>query len=748
VTSLMLPSRQSQATWVETNSQQRQISLAEMWAVICKRKLVVTLFLGLSMASALVYCIIAPRRYEATARLMINPDISSPMVNGVGGMNAPTDPSVIQETEVRVMQSDAVAWEVIRQQRLDRNPEFAATKKGETPEPIDTISSIHRFDLLTNFHKRLNVASIPKTALVEIRFCSKDPKLAADVVNAIANVYIERNFRVRYNASIQDSDWLSKQLVDLKAKAESSQQQLSDFEKKNSIIDIGEAEANGAHGSTGGAHSIIISQLEEQNQQLVNAQAERIAREARYREALDGDPAVIAETAPTAIMQALQTQQADLKNQYAQLSDQYGNAYPRVVQIRTQLSQVEASLQTEAMTVQRRLESEFQSASRAEKIASDEVEKSKRAAYKMNEAGIQDLILRRDLGASRDLYEDLLKKLKEAGVVAGLKSTNVNVVDAATIPVIPAEPRVLLDLLVAFMLGATGAVGAAFLLENLDTTIGSPDNAEMLANLPVLGVVPHFRLEGRNGTKLLIGAGRKIPLSMACPQSAFTESFRALRTTLLQSAEGNPPKVLLITSAVPGEGKTTMAINLAIALAQYGRRVLLVDADMRRGSLQKRLGLEGMPGLSQYLTETDDDEPVDCEPVVATDPGMSDLSVMPSGQRVDSPAELLGSDTMRHLAQKWRRQYDHIVIDTPPVLALTDAAVLAQIADGVLLVARAGRTRLQTLSRTRDLLARDHAHPIGVVLTDFDNHSPAFFAHYGYHGRAYDKYYGQKVLNQ
>jgi capsular exopolysaccharide synthesis family protein len=634
-----------------------------------------------------------------------------------------------------------VAWDVIQQLKLDQNQEFAPTKKGERREPIEAITPLHRYRLLANFHGRLNVASVPKTALVELRFRSKDPKLAADIVNAVANVYMERNFRTRYNATMQASDWLAKQLDDLKAKAESSQQQFAEFQKKSGII--GMDDSSGPNGSSGGgAHSIIISQLEEQNRQLVSAQSERIVREARYREALSGDPKVIADTAPTATLQALQAEDADLKNQYAQLSTQYGNAYPRVVQLRTQLAQVDSALQTEAKNVRRRLESEYQASSKAEKMASDEVEKSKQDAYKMNEAGIQYIILKRDLEASRDLYEDLLKKLKEAGIVAGLKSTNVNVVDPAAIPVVPSEPRGLLSLMVAFLLGSTGGVGLAFLLDNLDTTISSPEQAEMLANLPVLGVVPHIRLTGNNGTRPLEASERNKPLSLVRPQSPFAEAFRALRTTLLLSAAGKPPQVLVVTSAVPAEGKTTTAINLAVTLAQYGRRVLLVDADMRRGCVQERMALVQADGLSRWLAGA-----TDKQLATASITGLPNLHILSAGQRPPSPSELLGSDQMRDLVQQWRGEYDHIVLDTPPVLALTDAAILACMADGILLVARIGKTHRQTLCSTRDLLARVNARTLGVILNDFDLNSSAYFAHYGYRGDVYGEYYGTKELS-
>jgi len=738
---LLNPVRQNHAIEVERGFQRNEVSLAEIWAVIRKRRLVILCCLGITMSLAIAYCVMAPRRYEATARVVINPENSNPLGIASGEMMNPFgDPSLMQETQVRVMQSDAVAWDVIRQLRLDRNPEFAATKAGEHPEPIEAITPMHRFTVLARFHKRLRVATIPKTAIVELSFRSKDPKLAAEIVNTLANVYLERNFRTRYNATMQASDWLSKQLDDLKANAQSKQQQFADFQKKSGII--GMDDSAGPNGTSTGAHSIIVSQLEEQNQQLVNAQSERIVREARYREALSGDPAVIAETAPTATLQALQAQQADLKNQYAQLSAQYGNAYPRVVQMRTQLAQVESALQTEANNVRRRLEAEYKSSATAEKMAAGEVEGTKQEAYKMNEAGVQYLILKRDLEASRDLYEDLLKKLKEAGITAGLKSTNVDVVDPGAIPVVPAEPVVLLNLMVAFMLGSTGGLGLAFLLENLDTTINSPEQAEMMAGTPVLCVVPRVPPNGRHSRNPLSEADRRKPLSLVRPLSPFAESFRTLRTALLLSAAGKPPKVLVITSSVPGEGKTTMAINIAVALAQNGHRVLLVDADMRSGGLQSQLSLDDSNGLSKCLAGIGGQQPAAIS--TAELPG---LFIVPAGKRPPAPAELLGSDQMRNLLEQWREEYDHIVLDTPPVLMVSDAAILASMADGILLVVRYGKTGRQAILRTKDMLVRGTTRVIGIVFNGLGVNSSAYYAYYGFDGSASNKYFDKKELN-
>ncbi len=706
------------------------ISLAEMWAVIRKHKWLIAGCIGFALALAAVYCLKSPRRYEATARVVINPDSAVPL--GITGdeMNRAADPALMQETQVRIMQSDTVAWDVIRQLRLDENPDFLAVKSAEKTQPPEA-SPARRFALMTEFHHRLNVASVPKTALVELRFRSRNPKLAADIVTATANAYLERNFRTHFNANMQVSEWLSKQLDDLKKKVESSQQEFVDFQRKNGIIGTDET------------HNIVISQLDELNKRLATAQADRILREAQYREALGVNPEVIAEIAPTATLQALRTQLADLNNQYAELSAKYGEAYPRVEQLRTRLEQVESSLQREELNVRQRLEAEYQAAARAEKMASDEVEKTKQQAYKMNEAGIEYLILKREGDASRDLYEDLMKKLNEAGITAGLKSTNVAVVDPAEIPVLPAEPLVLLSLLVAFGVGSSGGVGLAFLLENLDDTISSPAQAEWLAGLPVLCVVPHvkLRLKTRSGT-LLQNPERIKPLSLLRPQSTFAEAFRALRTTLLLGAPGAAPRVLVITSAIPGEGKTITAINIATTLAQSQRRVLLVDADMQSiCGMQARLDIVGSEGLSQCLSGK-----ADFAAALVSIPELPTLHILLAGEAPALPTELLWSDRMRDLMRQWRTDYDHVVLDTPSVLGRTDAAILATMSDAVLMVVRCAQTGRQTLCRASDLLARVHARTLGIVVNDLNLNSSEHYGYYGYYGDVCSEHYRDRAL--
>ena len=308
-TSALVPARYKPPLELMADPPRDEISLAEVSAVIRKRRWVVISCLGLALALAAAYCILAPRRYEASVRVVVNPESGNPLGLEVGAaMNPFLDPALMQETQVHIMQSDTVAWDVIRKLRLDKTKEFASKKYPELADSVDNIGPDRRFELLNLFHRRLNVASVPKTALVELRFRSKDPKLAVQIVNATADAYLERNFRAHYNANMQVSEWLTKQLDDLKKKVTSSQQEVVDFQKQNGIIGTDET------------HNIVLSQLDEMNKQLAGAQAERIVREARYRQALSDDPEVIAQIAPSTKLQLLQGQQADLKNQYAQLT--------------------------------------------------------------------------------------------------------------------------------------------------------------------------------------------------------------------------------------------------------------------------------------------------------------------------------------------------------------------------------------------------------------------------------------------
>ncbi len=706
------------------------ISIQEIWRILRKRRWAI---LGVLVGSLLVAGLISAfmtRRYEAVGQVLVNPQDSNALgidpLDALGGGGLQND--IVQQTQVQVLQSDPLAWEVIRQLRLDQREDFAGQDVTKAGQSFETVTGPKKVTLLATFHKGLRVSAIPKTQLIEVRFRARDPKIAADVVNALTNGYIERNFRTRYQATMQASDWLSKQLNDLKNNVEASQQRFTEYQKKSGII------------GTDDAHNVFITQLDELNKAMAAAEADRIMKEANFRVAASGNPETIAQLAPSSTLAVLRTQQADLNNQFAQLSAKYGDAYPRVVQLRSQLEQVQGSIGGQVKLLREQFEQQYLAALKTEHMLGKRLEEHKQQAYEMNEAGIQYAILKRDFDSSRDLYQDLLKRLKEAGIVAGLKSTNVDVIEPAEAPIRPAEPRVALNLAVGLLLGTFGGIGLAFLLESLDTTVSPPESGEILPNLPVLGIVPHFSLATRN--RKAIEERDKVPFLLSRPNSQFAEAFRGLRTTLLLSSAGSPPRVILISSAAPGEGKTTTSINCAVTLAQKGKRVLLVDADLRRSGVERYLQVESKKGLSECLAGA-----AKPEDVVTQLPGAEGVECLPAGNRPPNPVELLDSERMRELLERWREEYDYVVLDTPPLVGLSDALVLSPSADAVILVARSNRTSVQSLRRARDFLARVNARTVGVVINDLNFKSSDYYGYYGYYGSKYGEYYGDDAKN-
>jgi capsular exopolysaccharide synthesis family protein len=370
-----------------------------------------------------------------------------------------------------------------------------------------------------------------------------------------------------------------------------------------------------------------------------------------------------------------------------------------------------------------------------------EFAKQKQEANKLNESAIEYSLLKRDVDVNRQLYEGLLEKLKEAGVTAGLKSTNIRVVDIARRPLAPTEPNIPRNLLFAFVLGLTSGVGLAFLLENMDNTVRTTEQAQIISGLPALGMIPMGSKNGlESGSKKLLALGSSKEavelVTQARPQSQMAESYRALRTSLLLSNLGTPPKVIMVTSARPQEGKTTTSINTAIVLAQKGVRVLLIDADLRRPSVHKTLGMGPRSGLSNVLTGS-----ATLEHAIARSPILSNLFILPAGTPPPNPAELLASSNMRDLLADLREKYDHIVIDTPPTLSVTDAVVLSQRMDAIILVIRSSQTTKQALRRSRDILMQVNAKITGVLLNAVDLTSPDYYYYYEYQGKYHDSYY-------
>src|SRR5580698_2500559 len=683
--------------------------------------------------------------YEASGRIAINkPDSSLGNFNNSTTFNIdyydPTD----LETEVKILQSDLLALQVVKDLGLDRRPEFGG--KAALPSSLDLAPDPLQADpnrtsaLLAGFRGNLKVSLAPNTKIIEVHYISPDKQLAANVVNKLMEDYTENNFKSRFDSTMQAEDWLSKQLVDLQMKVETSQEKLVRYQKEHEILGIDEKQ------------NITTAKLDELNKALTAAESERMEKESMYRLVQSGDADTIASAATvpetpgsgsqsaSILLETLRAKEADTKIQVAELSTQFGPSYPKVAQLNGQIKEIDAQILLETRKVGNKVRGQYMAALQRENMLHDALEKQKQEENKLNESAIEYSILKRDLDSYRTLYEGLMEKMKESAVSAGLKSNNFRIVDVARVPSGPVEPNIPRNIEFAFVLGLTSGVGLAFLLEGLDNTVRTTEQAQMISGLPPLGMIPmgsRTPREVSNPKRLSIASSKEAVelVTQTRPNSQMAESYRALRTSLLLTNLGAPPKVIIVTSALPQEGKSTTSISCANVLAQKGTRVLLIDADLRRPSIHKTLGMGPRSGLSNVLTGS-----ATLEQVITRVPSLPNVFVLPAGTPPPNPAELLASTQMRDVLEELRGQYDFIVVDTPPTLSVTDAVVLSPRADAIVLVIRSGQTTKQALRRSRDLLMQVNAKVSGVLLNAVDLSSPDYYYYYEYQGK-YARYY-------
>ncbi len=718
----------------------------EYLRILLKRKWVVIICLVTIFSVVAIATLKTTPVYEAGGTIAINkPDTTLNFQNSATFSLDYFDPTEL-DTEVKILQSDLLAMQVIRELNLDRRPEFAGQAPPSpspsldlTPDPLQS-DPARASSMVGGFKGGLRVSLSPNTRIIEVHYRSPDPQMAANVVNTLMQTYVENNFKARFESTMQASDWLSKQLVDLQMKVETSQEKLVRYQKEHEILGADEKQ------------NITMEKLNEINKQLTAAESERMDKEALYRLVESGDADSIAASASaiedassgsqsgTALLGSLRGKQAELKIQAADLSTQFGPSYPKLNQLNSQLKEIDSQIQGEMKKIAAKARGQYSAALQRENMLRAAFDKQKQEANKLNESAIEYTLLKRDVDTNRQLYEGLLQKLKEAGVSAGLKSNNFRIIDSARPPTGPIEPNIPRNLMFAAVLGLASGVGLAFLIEGLDNTVRTTEQAQMISGVASLGMIPlgsKSAREGPNPKRLVIASSKEAVelVTQVRPQSQMAESYRALRTSLLLSNLGSPPKVIIVTSALPQEGKTTTSINTAVVLAQKGVRVLLIDADLRRPSIHKTLGMGPHSGLSNVLTGS-----TTLEQAIARTTVLPNLFVLPAGTPPPNPAELLASANMRDVLNQLREQYDHIVIDTPPSLSVTDAVVLSPRADAVVLVIRCGQTTKQALRRSRDILLQVNAKVVGVLLNAVDLSSPDYYYYYEYRGK-YASYY-------
>ena len=597
----------------------------------------------------------------------------------------------------------------------DAAPEPAqAATAAEPRSASETAAQSSRID---EFLGGLSIVPVRNSRIVEIRYNSSDPVFAAEAANALAKAYIQQSLELRFNNSKEAADWLGDRLADQRKAVETSESALQAFREKN-----------GAVAAADSASNIVIARLTDLNAALTKAKTDRINKESLYNQlksaegtgAIDSLPVVLSND----FIQKLRSDLADLQRQQAQLAERYGPRHAEMIKIRTAVESADAKLRLELSKVIDSVKNEYQAAVAQERSLQAALDSQKGEALSMNRKGIEASVLQREVESNRQIYESLLQRTKDADISSERKSTNVRVVDEAVTPRGPISPNVQRDLTVSFGLSLFFAVGLAFLFEQLDNRIKTPTELKATVGVPFLGMIPTISKVKGSGDPLV---SEDVPAN-------FAEAFKSIRTNVLFSSAEEGMRSIVVTSAGPGEGKSVVSSNIAVALAQTGQRVLLVDADMRRPRIHEIFDGPQEPGLSNVLVGGM--KPTE----VIRRAKISGLWILPAGHIPPNPAELLGSRRFLEFMMALETHFDWVVIDTPPVLVVADSSIVANQASGIVFVASADKTPRAAAKAAVIQLEAANAKVIGTVLNRVDLvRNPYYYQ--SYYRKEYARYY-------
>jgi polysaccharide biosynthesis transport protein len=676
--------------------------------------------------------------YEASGSVEIDKETQTQMQlpNQMSDWDEYMDTEDYIDTQVKLLQSETLALQTIRTLDLGHYPEFGGSGQ---PTAFSGTSGSQRPAILGAFLARLGVKRVPESRLIQVSFTAHDPHLAALVVNTHLQNFIEENFRSKYDATTQASNWLSSELEELRMKVEKSENDRLAYERQNQIWQINEKQ------------DITTQKLADLSNAVTVAQTDLATKQALYQMASSGDVGDLPAVRDNPLVQELLRRKSDLAQQYTTALSQYGPNYPTVQRVAAQQRETDQNLIAARKAAVESIKEDYETARDHVAILQQALNQQKGEANAMAEKLVNYQMLEHDADANKQLYDGLLQKLKEADIAAGLRSSNIRIVDPALTPTAPSGPERARNISLALVVGLIGGIGLAVFREYLDNTVKSPDDIESLTGLPSLAVVPSLPSSNGHRGRLVRFArdaaarSTEAPkvelLSHAQPKSQISEAFRALRTSLLLSQAEHPPQVILVTSALPREGKTTAAANLGVTFAQLGDRTLLVDSDLRKPGVRRALNLPAAnePGLSSYLAGVST-----LDEVITPHPTIKNLAALTTGPVPPSPADLLSSHRMREALTELRRRFKFIVIDSPPVMAATDAVILSALTDGVLFVVRSGETPKEAFTRSRDVLAAVKCRMLGVVLNAVNAGAPDYYYSYRYYPYAYGYGYGEE----
>ena len=758
-----------------------EVHLLDYWRAIRKRLWLVLGVVALITMLAIVYVARKPDLYEAQARVQVDLEDTGGVVNNPRSLWGPTDDPIYFNTQLQILVSPGLMRRVVRTLDLEHNPDFFKGNPAQRPSTWQTLrrmvglgskpqdgaarvpdqlpltttvaQATAREDL--NEAKRLEpyvntivgglkvepvketrAGYYKETRLIDIKYSHTDPLVTSKVVNAIAETYVFSNLEKRTETNSTTGAFLQKRIAELQQQIRTAEERLVNYAKNNQIISLDPNQ------------NTVVERLAGLNRQLLEAESERKAAEAAYNAASAPGAATALADADAKQAGEIEGKLVDLRQKRALLMVEATEEAPEVKEVDQQLAELDRQLKDlrgrKTATLLTNLNTRYQQTLERERSLRQSFEQQRAQTLNQNEAAINYRIIQQEIETNKTLLNGLLQGAKENDVVLAGKPNNISVVDYALTPDGPVGPNRTRTIIVAFFLSIGLGLGLALFLEYLDDTVHSTEEVERVLHLPALAVIPAVgagtrrpvlsgltALQRQNGnnhseqSELLMNVDSRSPLA---------EAYRHLRTSVLLSTAGRAPRSLLVTSSLPGEGKTTTAVNTAISLAQTGASVVIIDADMRRPRLQSIFDLHGTEGLSSILSsETDESEML---ALIRTDESTG-LNVLTSGPIPPNPAELLGSDQMRRLMATLQARYTHVVIDSPPISSFTDGVLIASMVDGVLLVVHGGRSSRHIVRRSKQLLNDVGAKVFGVVLNNVNLQSHDYYYYQSYYGQKY-----------
>ena len=700
-------------------------ALTEALAVLRKRRWVVLVCVVFGLLYGIYKSSTQPILYTAVGRILVR-NSSTASEYSVGAVVSGQQDNQL-ETSVLVITSDSVLLSVAKDMNLQNNPDFMGFDPRLPVHYQDLNDPAVRFGVLGRLNGAVQVSLIPRSQIIKITCVTGKAQLAADIVNHIINAFQQRSYESRFQSTQRVSQWLQSQLDDLKQQVESSQEQLIDLQKRLGVLGLN---FDGTKPTTESAASVdaLVSAAGK-------AKVDRILAESRYRVLSNSDPNLLESNLDVnggqSQLSRLRNDAAETRAAIAQDSVTLGPKNPQILALQAHLHETDRELLTEQTRLLTESKQALVAAQANEKQTTSALEEQKNDAFRLRNDLVEYTLRQRDYEANRTLYESLLSRLRAASVQAGLDSVEIDVVDPAYRPATITTASRSSILIKTVAVGLILGLVLAFTLESLDTGIRSVAELEQITQLPSLSVIPRVRRAAAEAGAATSAARSNLGV-LATSKSQFSEAFRSLRTSLLLARTGKTPKCIVVTSSTPTEGKTTVSTNLSVILAQGATRVLLIDGDLRRPNVHHRFGMNGRVGLSTVLSGG-----ISLSEAVRPVAEVPNLDVLCSGPVPPFPTEMLSSEAMQHLLRECEGIYTHIVIDTPPILSVTDGIILARYADSVVLVVRYGKSSRNVVRRSRELLGRSNAALTGVVLNSVDITAPEYYGYYGYSGYSY-----------